>query len=347
MSENQSPVGVHLVGSVPVNTADEMFRLSMEHLGGHLKRLPDGEVGERDTWIRWQHARILASPQISESDREPVYVPRKPLAIVEGISSADGIEFPDLGYANAAIESFGVFQRLTNEGVIPQDMRFQVGLPTPLSVAIFYIEPSSRLMFEQAYGRAIRHELQRMLESIPGDKIAVQWETVAEFGLLEGLMDNHLDGDLLDNITDRLGALVDLVPEPAEVGIHLCYGDSGHKHFCEPEDAGHLVQVANGTADKASRAIAWIHMPVPKERDDAAFYAPLTDLDLPESTMLYLGLVHDTDGKDGTMRRVDAASDFVNRFGVATECGFGRRDLETIPDLMRQHAEVAGKALDA
>jgi hypothetical protein len=340
MSENRAPVGVHLVGSVPVNTAEEMFRLSMEHLGGHLNRLPDGEVGERDTWIRWQHARILASPQISESDQEPVYVPRNPLRIVDGVNSADAIEFPDLGYADAAIESFGVFQRLTNEGVIPQDMRFQVGLPTPLSVAIFYVEPSSRSMFEQAYSRAIGHELQRMLESIPGDKLSIQWETVAEFGLLEELMDNHLDGDLLDNITDRLATLVDLVPEAAEVGIHLCYGDSGHKHFCEPEDAGYLVQVANGTADKASRAIAWIHMPVPRERDDAAYYAPLANLDLPDKTELYLGLVHETGGKDGTQRRMDAASKVVQRFGVATECGFGRRALETIPDLMRQHAEV-------
>ncbi len=52
MSEHESPVGVHLVGSVPVNTAEEMFRLSMDHLSSHLQRLPDGEVGERDTWIR-------------------------------------------------------------------------------------------------------------------------------------------------------------------------------------------------------------------------------------------------------------------------------------------------------
>ena len=83
MSEHQTPVGVHLVGSVPVNTAEDMFRLSMEHLGGHLKRLPDGEVGKRDTWIRWQYARILASPQIRETEQEPVYVPRNPLGIVE------------------------------------------------------------------------------------------------------------------------------------------------------------------------------------------------------------------------------------------------------------------------
>ena len=42
-----------------------------------------------------------------------------------------------------------------------------------------------------------------------------------------------------------------------------------------------------------------------------------------------------------TARRIEAASSIVKNFGVATECGFGRRDLETIPELMDQHAEVA------
>lgn len=347
MSEKQSPVGAHLVGSMPVNSAEEMFRLSTEHLGNHLKRLPDGEVGERDTWIRWQHARIAASPQMTQLEQENTYVPIPPISIVDGVTSADEIELPDLGYADAALDSFAVFRKLTEEGVIPAGMRFQVGLPTPLSVAIFYIAPSSRPMFEQAYGQAISNELQRMLQAIPGDKLSIQWETVAEFALLEGLMDSHLEGDLLDNITDRLAALVDLVPEPAEVGIHLCYGDSGHKHFCEPEDAGYLVQVANGVASRAGREIAWIHMPVPKDRDDAAYYAPLADLELPDGAELYLGLVHQTGGKAGTQRRINAASSVVNRFGVATECGFGRRETETIPDLMRQHAELAGKTAAA
>jgi hypothetical protein len=343
MSDSQTPVGVHLVGSVPVNSAEEMFRLTTEHLASHLKRIPDGEVGERDTWIRWQYARIEASPQMTQLDEENVYVPRPPMGVVDGIQSAEEIEFLNLGYADAAIESFAVFQALREEGTIPESMRFQVGLPTPLSVAIFYVTPSSRQMFEEAYGRALRAELERMLDVISADHIAIQWETVSEFALLEGLMDNHLDGDLLDNITDRLAGLVDLVPEPAEVGLHFCYGDSGHKHFCEPENARYLVQVANGVAAKAGRTIAWVHMPVPKERDDAEYYAPLAELRLGDGTELYLGLVHQTGGEDATRRRIDAASKVVNRFGVATECGFGRRDLETIPDLMRQHAAVAGK----
>ena len=333
---------VHLVGSAPFAAAEEMFRAAAEHLGPHLKRLPDGEVGERDSWIKWQHARIGQSPQFRLIEVDPVYVPVPPYALVEGVASADDIELPELGYADAAIESYATFDRLTAEGVIPPGVRFQVGLPTPLSVASIYVVPPSRALFEQAYGRAMALELDRIAAAIPVDRLAIQWEAAVEFALLEGIMPGHLDDDMLGEITGRLAALVDLVPAGVEAGLHLCYGDSGHKHFCEPADAGHLTAVAGGVSERAGRAIDWIHMPVPKERDDDDYFAPLAGLALKPGCDLYLGLVHTTGGIDGTRRRIAAAEKFVQNFGLATECGLARRPPETIPALLRQHAEVAG-----
>ena len=271
---------VHLVGSAPFATAEEMFRAAEAHLGRHLKRLPDGEVGERDSWIKWQHARIGRSPQFRLVEVDPVYVPVPPYEAVEGVASADDIDLPDLGYAAAAIDSFATFRRLTDDGVVAPDRRFQVGLPTPLSVTSVYIVPGSRALFEPAYARALGRELEAILAAIPAEKLAIQWEAAVEFALLEGVMPGHLGDDMLDGITGRLAGLVDLVPAGVEAGIHLCYGDSGHKHFCEPGDAGHLVAVANGVSAKAGRAIDWIHMPVPKERDDDGYFAPLAGLRL-------------------------------------------------------------------
>ncbi len=334
---------VHLVGSAPFAAAEEMFRAAAEHLGPHLKRLPDGEVGERDSWIKWQHARIGQSPQFRPVEVDPVYVPVPPYALVEGVASADGIELPELGYADAAIESYATFDRLTAEGVIAPGVRFQVGLPTPLSVASIYVVPPSRALFEQAYCRAMAHELDRIAAAIPADRLAIQWEAAVEFALLEGIMPGHLDDDMLGEITGRLAALVDTVPAGIEAGLHLCYGDSGHKHFCEPADAGHLAAVASGVSERAGRAIDWIHIPVPKERDDDAYFAPLAGLALKPGCELYLGLVHTTGGIDGTRRRIAAAEKAVQNFGIATECGLARRPPETIPALLRQHAEVVGK----
>jgi hypothetical protein len=132
------------------------------------------------------------------------------------------------------------------------------------------------------------------------------------------------------------------VPAGVELGYHLCYGDRGHKHFKEPTDTANLVEVANGISTRVKRSIEWIHMPVPRNRSDDAYFAPLKTLKLKPGTELVLGLVHHTDGVDGTRRRMQAARKVVKEFGIATECGLGRRDPKTIPELLRIHAEAAG-----
>ena len=102
-----------------------------------------------------------------------------------------------------------------------------------------------------------------------------------------------------------------------------------------------MHSVANGAIAAANRSVQWVHLPVPKDRDDAAYFEPLNRLSLPPETELYLGLVHQTGGIDGTRKRIAAAQKFVGNFGVATECGLARRDKDTIPALMDQHAAVA------
>jgi hypothetical protein len=59
------------------------------------------------------------------------------------------------------------------------------------------------------------------------------------------------------------------------------------------------------------------------------------------STRIFLGLIHFTDGLEGSMRRLRIAERFIRDFGVASECGFGRRDPQTIRDLLILHKAVA------
>ena len=334
---------VHLVGSAPFATAEEMFRAAEAHLGPHLKRLPDGEVGERDSWIKWQHARIGQSPQFRLVEVDPVYVPVPPYEAIEGVASADDIDLPDLGYADAAIDSFADLPPADGGG------RHRTGpaLPGRPADAALGDEPLYRAGLARPVRAGLRPRARPGARGDPGrdpggEAGRSSGRRRSKFALLEGIVPGHLGGDMLDGITGRLAGLVDLVPAGVEAGIHLCYGDSGHKHFCEPADAGHLVAVANGVSAKARRAIDWIHMPVPKERDDDAWFAPLAGLRLKPGCELYLGLVHMTGGIDGTRRRIAAAERVAPEFGVATECGLARRPPETIPALMRQHAEVAG-----
>jgi len=107
----------------------------------------------------------------------------------------------------------------------------------------------------------------------------------------------------------------------------------------EPTDMGDMVEFANRLSRTIKRPVDLIHMPVPRNRADDAYFAPLKQL-RPE-TELCLGLVHHTDGVAGSKQRLATAEKYAEKFSIATECGFGRRDPRTIPELLHIHAEVA------
>ncbi|MEM7344427.1 MAG: hypothetical protein AAF485_09290 [Chloroflexota bacterium] len=344
MSVNtQQPQGVHLVGSVPLETNRAVFEMSHSLLGQHIRRIPDGETGARTNWISWQFAVLTNTPQLEPvPPREDGYGRQIPqVRVKEGLTASD-VVFDSLGYSTAAIDSYQGFSKMKQAGQIAPDCRFQVCLPTPLAPIQFYVAMEDRATLEPVYEAKLLAELDEIVAAIPADELAIQWDTAAEFGVIEGVFPSHLQ-NARDEIMTRLLRLGNHVPEPVELGYHLCYGDAGHKHFVEPEDTSHLVDIANGLASNLNRPLNWIHLPVPRGRDDEAFFLPLNNLALPAEAELYLGLVHMTDGVEGAKRRIQAAQTVVDTFGVATECGFGRRPADTIPELMGIHTAVSSE----
>ncbi len=329
--------GVHLVGSVPLQSNDEVFRRAAAILGGRLRRVPDGETGERYYWIGWQAGVLGRQPELEQVPPAPgAYAP----PIFKLRTPGRAITFGALGYAEAAIASYGVFRRLQDEGVLPSHYRFQVSLPTPIAVIVGFVNPSDVLAVEPAYAQRLLSELDQILVAIPHHEVAIQWDVAVEVGIIEGALPNPFD-DPRGAILERLIRLGNRVPADVEVGYHLCYGDAEHQHFKQPADLSLLVDIANAVTAGVERPITWFHMPVPRDRSDDAYFAPLRDLRRAPHTELYLGLVHYTDGVEGTRRRLEAAQRTVQDFGVATECGMGRRQPETIPDLLVIHAAVA------
>lgn len=331
------PRGAHLVGSVPLADSEAVFREVSARLPGRLRRVPDGETGIRTNWIQWQFPLLMKVPEFESADERPGPFGAR-LQLREDVT-AEQIRFPELGYRAAAIESYDVFSRLKREGVIGADVRFQVCLPTPLAVIHIRFIPRDQEVVEQAYEQQLLEELDGMLDVIPHDELAIQWDTAVEFAILEGLLHSFLS-DPVGDIIERLARLGNRVPVGVETGYHLCYGDVEHQHFVEPADTTKLVAVANGVCAGVERSVNWMHMPVPRGRNDDGYFAPLSDLQLQAETELYLGLVHLTDGVGGTNERIATAQAVVSDFGVATECGFGRRPAETIPSLLEVHAGV-------
>ena len=73
------------------------------------------------------------------------------------------------------------------------------------------------------------------------------------------------------------GILIARQPVPADIDLlyHLCYGNSNHKHVVEPTDMADMVEFANRISRGSTRPIQLFHMPVPRNRDDDAYFAPL------------------------------------------------------------------------
>jgi len=352
-----APRDILIVGSVPLADSEAVFRAVAGALGARVRRIPDGETGARINWIESQspvfdrHPMFELAPQ--DEGRDADWRNRqagakwkiKPWHVLRDGADPSGLEFGPLGYAQAAIESFAIFSRLKAERVLPKTCRFQVSLPTPYNVIDQRITPSQRLAVEAAYERRMLQEVDAIAAAIPAGELAIQWDTAHEIQNLDGgrphWFDNPEQG-ILERLT-RIGAHI---PRGVELGYHLCYGDFMHRHFIEPKDMGTLVRLANALAN-VRRPIDWIHMPVPIARHDDAYFAPLRDLKLQPATRLYLGLIHFTDGVEGSRRRLAAAHKVVDDFGIATECGFGRRAPETIPQLLKIHAAVADDTVTA
>jgi hypothetical protein len=331
---------VHLCGSVPLPSAHAVFEAAAEALGPRLRRYPDGETGDRLDWLQWQGRFLRQSPDLEEIVSDSPYrgkqIQYRPRPGIE----AQAVRLESLGYADTAIQSYAIFAALKRDGRIPEDARFLVSLPTPLACTRVHIAAPSVAAIDPVYEKAMLNEIARMAAAIPAGELAVQWDVAVEFSILENPARSPFT-DPFGPIVERLTGITNGVPAEVEAGIHLCYGDSGHKHFKEPEDTGRLVAVANAVAAGATRDIAWIHMPVPRNRTDDAYFAPLRSLTLKPETELYLGLVHRTDGVDGAKARIAAARKVWPSFGIATECGFGRRPPQDVADLLRLHREIS------
>jgi hypothetical protein len=340
---SEMPERVHLVGSIGLDNVDEVFQTAGRLLGRRLRRIPDGEPGGRRLWISWQYPLLRGNPFLIDDPaptRDTVGCPT--LCLAQGVGP-DDIRFGELGYAREARASYQDFIAARKRGDIARNVRFQVCLPTPLAVIWSWCSDKDMFAIERAYEKAMMREVETICAAIPHKDLSIQWDVCNEMVMWDGRwklwQPPFGEADVEREILTRMQRLGDAIPADIELGIHLCYGDWKATHFVEPEDAGKMVSLANGIASSVSRPITYLHMPVPINRADDAFFAPLRDLKLAAETELYLGVVH-ADGAENVGRRVAAARRYVKDFGIATECGMARcRTPDVVESLLRIHAE--------
>ena len=221
--------GAHLVGSLTYPDAEAAMTAAAGQLGALLRRIPDGEPGDRFHWIMFQPDVLARAEGIERVGDEPIMIGHldgRPLRIAEGVD-ATGIRLPDLGYARAATESYEVFRRLRAEGVIAPGTRFQVALPTPTAVIGAFFSGDDRQAIEPVYRDLVYRELDGVLAAVPHDDLAIQWDCAVEFAVIEthaypGGSTPWWPGDVWQGLVDRAADAIDRVPLDVEVGVHLC-----------------------------------------------------------------------------------------------------------------------------
>ena len=329
-----------LVGSIPLDTVEQVFRTVGGPLGPHLAYMPDGEVGDRRYWIDGIAYRVLNGHPEIETLRRPAPdengVERwRPQGIDDQFRfrvkpGVRDVRFGDpgwrLGYTKDAVNSYFVFRQLKKEGVLPAALKFQVCLPLTYSaVTSFFPDPEDHARIVPGFTAALRAEVAKIIELIPPEDLAIQWDLAVENRYIEaalereGIVGAKREAERLMVPAQKLSPHI---PERVALGYHSCFGTLNGWPSRQPRDLTGSVILLNAAAAASGRRVDFVHMPTLGSAEDV-FFAPLQDLDVGDAR-IYLGAIHHMHGADGLRGQLRAARRYLPQFGIAAPCGFGR-----------------------
>jgi hypothetical protein len=326
-----------LVGSIPVETAEQAFRQVGAPLGPWLAYMPDGEVGERSYWIDGLAYRVFNGHPEIETIKRPApdddgvewWKPRGrhdefAFRVKPGIKK---VRFGDpgwrLGYTRDAVNSYAIFRALKKEGVIPAHVRFQVCLPLSYSaVTYFFPEPGDVEKVVPGITDAFRAEIAKMVELIPPEDLAIQWDLAIEHRLIENKMaeDRKAGQREAERVMAPAGEIA--IPNAVALGHHACFGTLNGWPSRQPANLEGAVLLLNAAIAASNRRVDFLHIPTLGSTEDA-FFAPLKDLKV-GSARTYIGAIHHLHGAKGLRAQLDAVRKYLPKFGLAAPCGWGR-----------------------
>lgn len=226
--------GCHLVGSVCLPDTETVFRKCITGMPGRLKRIPDGETEARQNFTVFQAAFFQSVPQMmTEFINNSMIQSREftPQQVQDGIAKLIQAA-PVTGYDTAAIESYGVFKKLRDEGVIPKGTRFQVCLPTLANVILVFVQKAFMTAAEPVYEKALFQALRNIQDAIPHEDLSIQIDMAADTSLWENVKMYrpwfHEDDKDMDKrkqyMVDFTIRMISQVDQDVELGLHNCYG---------------------------------------------------------------------------------------------------------------------------
>jgi hypothetical protein len=339
-----------LVGSIPLDTVEEVMRTFGAPLGRYLPAMPDGEVGERRSWVNrfsYQvfngHADLETLRRPPKKDGVEQLLPTKrseswQFQVRPGVKRVRfGLPGLRLGYARDATNSYFIFRTLRDQGILAAEMRFQVSIPMVNSVIrpLYFPVPGDLDKVRPGFEEALAAEIELIVRRIPAKDLAIQWDLAHELSAVYGQPDNPPSEASIETHVAPVRRLSALLPAEAGLGFHFCFGTFGGWPAFAPADLGRAVELINASIAAAGRRTDWIHIPV-LDRADETFYAPLARLE-PGDARIYLGMIHNM---HSFRERLAAARKFVPSFGLGAYCGFGRTPPEQLPQLLEDHLKA-------
>ncbi len=91
------------------------------------------------------------------------------------------VTFDNLHYAEFARDSYAVFRRLRDAGIIPRGPRFQVSLPLPEDFTRWCTGTDRDFsIMSRGVEDALGREVDKILQVVPADDLAIQWDVCWE-----------------------------------------------------------------------------------------------------------------------------------------------------------------------
>ena len=105
----------YIVGTVPLQSAAEVFTTLSNALGPSLRWIPDGETGERKDWLPWMEPLFAQNPAFERTDQTytRIYEVRgnSRYRLKAGVQAPE-LRFDNLPHADFALQSWSEFERL-------------------------------------------------------------------------------------------------------------------------------------------------------------------------------------------------------------------------------------------
>ena len=340
---------VLLVGSIPLDTAEEVFRSFGGPLGSSLNAMPDGEVGPRRHWISRIHYQVLSGHPELEAVRRP-----QPENGVERLfprnaadswlfKVKDGVErvrFGDpgwrLGYARDAINSYFVFKTLREQGVLPKHLRFQVSLPSvnsALPPRIFPNPPTSRRSGPASPMRSRPSSariVSRFRTTIWRSNGIARPRCRTPMGRSQAIPPRARSSATSSSSASSRRSF----PRRSCSAITSASARSAAGRVSHPPICPRRLRLPMRWSKRRAGASTGFTFRCSRRRD--AFFAPLKEL-RPRGARVYLGVIHHM---DGFKERIALARKYLPEFGLAAYCGFGRIPPADMPAVLNEHLQA-------